>query len=140
VAFQQAGETANLVLMDQAGAELGRTDRFNFARYAVHIIWSPDGSRIAVGGRSGQCPYGLVVMTGDFEIVSNANPPPTACDPVFSPDGDWLAYSGINPQIDGRLDLYIASPTGYGAVNETGSLRGQIRVLGWVGGVATPES
>ncbi len=139
VAFQQAGGTSNLVLMDQAGAELGRLDRFNFARYAVHIIWSPDGSRIAVGGRSGQCPYGLTVLTGNFEIVSSANPPPTACDPAFSPDGVWLAYSGINPQIDGRLDLYIASPTGYGAVNETGSLRGQIRVLGWVGGVATPE-
>ena len=95
---------------------------------------------MALGGRNGQCPYGLVVMTEDMQIISAPNPPPTACDPAFSPDGAWIAFSGINPQIDGRFDLYVTNPSGYGAVNLSANLRGQIRVLGWVGGVAPPAS
>ncbi len=135
VFFQRAGQTTDLALMDSRGQELASTDRFNFARFALTAAWSPDGSRIALGGRNGQCPYGLVVLTDGLEIISAANPPPTVCDPVFSPDGTWIAYSGINPRIDGRLDLYVANPSGYSAVNLTADLRGQIRVLGWVGGV-----
>ena len=140
VAFQRAGDTMDLVLMDASGQVLGSTDQFTFARFAVHLAWSPDGSRLAIGGRNGQCPYGLIVMADDFSIVSNANPPPTACDPAYSPDGVWLAYSGINPRIDGRLDLYVTNPNGFGAANLTASLRGQVRVLGWVGGVAGATS
>jgi Tol biopolymer transport system component len=133
VFFQRAGQTTALALMDSTGRELASTDRFNFARFALTAAWSPDGMRIAIGGRNGQCPYGLVVLTENMEIISTANPPPTACDPVFAPDGNWIAYSGINPRIDGRLDLYVANPSGYSAVNLTADLRGQIRVLGWVG-------
>jgi len=77
-------------------------------------------------------------MTENLELISSANPPPTVCDPIFSPDGNWIAYSGISPRIDGRLDLYIANASGYSAVNHSASLRGQVRVLGWVGGLTTP--
>ena len=136
VAFQRAGDSMDLSLMDANGQLIASTDQFTFARFAVHMAWSPDGTRLAIGGRNGQCPYGLIVTTDDFSIVSNANPPPTACDPAYSPDGAWLAYSGINPRIDGRLDLYVTNANGFGAVNLTASLRGQVRVLGWVGGIS----
>ncbi len=140
VVFQRAGATTDIVLMDVEGRERGHTDQFNFARLAVRAAWSSDGARIALGGHNGQCPHGLVVMTGDLALVSNANPPPTACDPLFSPDGQWIAYSGISPRIDGRLDLYVANANGFSAVNLTASLRGQIRILGWVGGLPAGTS
>lgn len=136
VVFQRAGDVTDIVLMDADGRELAALDQFNFARFAFHAAWSPDGSRLAFGGRNGQCPYGLVVLTADFDIISSANPPPTACDPAFSPDSTWIAYSGINPRIDGRLDLYVAGASGFSASNLSSGLRGQIRVLGWVGGVS----
>ncbi len=135
VLFQRAGETTDIAQMTSGGAFVSGADQFNFARFAFAAGWAPDGSRVAFGGRNGQCPYGLVVMTSDFRIISNANPPPTACDPVFSPDGNWIAYAGINPRIDGRLDLYVANANGYSAVNHSATLRGQIRVLGWIGAV-----
>jgi len=138
VIFQRAADVTDIAVMDAAGQLVASTDRFNFARFAVRAVWSPDGSRVALAGRSGQCPYGLVVMTENLELISSANPPPTVCDPIFSPDGNWIAYSGISPRIDGRLDLYIANASGYSAVNHSASLRGQVRVLGWVGGLTTP--
>lgn len=136
VVFQRADTTTDIVLMDASGHALASTDRFNFARFAMRAAWSPDGSRLALGGRGGQCPHGLIVMTGELENVSAASPPPTACDPVYAPDGQWIAYSGINPQIDGRLDLYVANTNGFSAANLTADLRGQIRFLGWVGGIS----
>ncbi len=138
VIFQRAADVTDIVVMDDSGQLVASTDRFNFVRFAMQAAWSPDGTRVAFAGRRGQCPYGLVVMTADLEPISVANPPPTVCDPIFSPDGNWIAYSGINPRIDGRLDLYIANANGYSAVNHSASLRGQIRVLGWVGAVGTP--
>ncbi len=134
VIFQQAGETTELVIMDAQGNALARTNQFNFARYAFHAAWSPDGRRLAFGGHNGQCPYGLLVVTDMLEIIANTTPPPTACDPVFSPDGSMIAFAGINPRIDGRLDLYQANANGFSAVNLSTGLQGQIRILGWVGG------
>lgn len=134
VIFQQAGQTTELVLMDAHGNALARTNQFNFARYAFHAAWSPDGRRLAFGGHNGQCPYGLIVLTDTLQIIANTTPPPTACDPVFSPDGSMIAFAGINPRIDGRLDLYQANANGFSAVNLSTGLQGQIRILGWVGG------
>jgi Tol biopolymer transport system component len=56
------------------------------------------------------------------------------CDPTYSPDGAWLAFTGVNPQVDGRVDVYVANTNGTGAVNLTGGLRGTILLLGWFGG------
>lgn len=140
VVFQRAGDMTDIALLSSDGQELASTDRFSFARFALHAVWSPDGTRLVLGGRNGQCPTGLVVMTENLEIIAALTPPPTACDPAFSPQGNWIAYSGINPRIDGRLDLYVANPSGYGSVNLTADLRGQIRVLGWVGGITPPTS
>ena len=134
VIFQAAGSTTDIVLATVNGVELGRITDLPFARYGMTAAWSPDGTHIAIGGISGQCPYGVVVVDSSLNSVSRSNPPPTMCDPSYSPDNRYLAFVGINPHIDGRTDVYVANPNGLGLVDLTGSLRGQIDLLGWVGG------
>jgi len=135
VVYQAAGNTSTeIVLTTINGSEIGRTSQFTFGRYGMSAAWSPDGSRIAIGGVNGQCPYGALVMDSNFGVVSAANPPPSMCEPTFSPDGRYVAFTGVNPRIDGRVDVYVANNNGFSIGNLTGSFRGQIRLLGWVGG------
>ena len=96
--------------------------------------WSPNGETLAVGGIDGQCPYGIIVLNNQFQSVARGNPPPSMCEPAFSPDGARLAFTGVNPRIDGRVDVYVANANGFGGQNLTANLRGQIQLLGWVGG------
>lgn len=134
VIFQAAGTTTDIVLAQFNGLELGRITDLPFARYGMRAAWSPDGSKIAIGGVGAQCPYGVVVVDNTLSSIARPNPPPTMCDPAYSPDGTWLAFTGITPNVDGRVDVFVANPNGLGRVNMTGSLRGQIEMLGWVGG------
>ncbi len=134
VVFQAAGTSSEIVLAQVNGAVIARLTDAPFARYAMRASWSPDGTRIAIGGVSGQCPYGAIVVDDNLSTIARTNPPPTMCEPVYSPDGRWLTFSGINPRIDGRSDVYVANSNGLGAVSLTGSLRGLIDLIGWVGG------
>ena len=134
VVFQAAGASTDIVLATVSGQEIGRITDLPFARYGMTAAWSPDGTHIAIGGISGQCPYGVVVVDSNLNSVSRSNPPPTMCDPVYSPDNRFLAFGGINPHIDGRTDVYVTNPNGLGLVDLTGSLKGQIDLIGWVGG------
>lgn len=134
--YQYASNPSSLHLRDSNGNLINSLDEYSFPRYGFAADWSPGGEWIAFAGRNGQCPYGLIVTRSDLSIFSGPSTMPRACDPSFSPDGLWLAYAGIQFQPgvdDGRLDLYIASANGYGAQNFTSRLRGQIRLLGWVG-------
>jgi Tol biopolymer transport system component len=133
VIYQAADGQTEIVLANADGSEVGRLGGFVFARYGMAVSWSPDGTRLAVGGVGGQCPYGVVVLRNTAEIIAQANPPPSMCDPIYSPDGRFIAFVGINPRIDGRKDVYYANNNGFGAQNATASLRGQIELLGWVG-------
>jgi Tol biopolymer transport system component len=56
VVFQAAGTSSEIVLAQFNGVELGRISDLPFARYAMIASWSPDGTRIALGGVNGQCP------------------------------------------------------------------------------------
>ena len=134
VVFQEASGTSNpVVLMDANGNLIGRNDDLNFSRFGMAAAWSPDSSRIAIGGIGGNCPYGARVLDRNFNMIASGSPPPSMCDPVFSPNGELLAFIGVNPRIDGRVDVYVANNNGLGAVNITGDLRGQIKLIGWVG-------
>ena len=134
VVFQDASGTSNpVVMMNASGNVIGRNDELNFPRFGISAAWSPDSTRVAIGGVGGNCPYGARVLDSGFNVVASGNPPPSMCDPVFSPDGQLLAFTGVNPRIDGRVDVYIANNNGFGAVNLTGDLRGQIKLIGWVG-------
>lgn len=134
VFFQAANATTTeLVLATVDGGEIARTGELTFTRYGVAASWSPDGGLLAIGGVNGQCPYGVIVRTVQFEAVSTLNPPPSMCEPQYSPDGDFLAFTGVNPRTDGRIDVYSANANGYSAVNLTGTLRGTMDLIGWVG-------
>ena len=135
VVFQDASGTSNpVVLMDANGNLVGRQEGLNLPRFGMAVTWAPDSSLVAIGGQGGNCPFGVRVLNTSFSFVATGNPPPSMCDPVYSPDGTLLAFTGVNPRIDGRVDIYIANGNGFSATNLTGDLRGQIHLLGWVGG------
>ena len=134
VLVQFADADNRLALLRADGALVADDSGLSFPRYGMTASWSPNGGRLAIGGSGGNCPYGLRVKSGAFETVARGNPPPTMCDPQFSPDGEYLAFSGVNPRVDGRNDVYVASANGFGAVSLTGDLKGQVRLIGWVGG------
>ncbi len=135
VVFQAAAGAANrIVLASSSGALIGSSEDLNFPRFGVSAAWSPDSTRIAIGGVGGNCPYGTRVYDNTFTPLAQGNPPPSMCDPIFSPDGQLLAFTGVSPRVDGRVDVYVANNNGFGAVNLTGDLRGQIKLIGWVGG------
>lgn len=134
VVYQSAGDTIEIIAVSANGTLLGRTDELTFARFGMAADWSPDGSRIAIGGAGGQCPNGISVFDRQLAFVGRRLPPPSMCEPVYSPDGVFLAFTGVVPNVDGRVDVYVANPNGASAVNLTGSLRGTITLLGWVGG------
>ncbi len=137
VLYQEAGAQTALVLRDDSGTELARSTELTFPRYAFTAAWSPDGKRVVIGGNNSQCPYPIVVADNTLKIQVRAAPPnPRLCDPQWSPDSKWIAFAGILQSgggSDGRFDAYVAEPTGFGARNLSGRLRGQIKLLGWVG-------
>lgn len=133
VLVQIADRDNQVVLLNRAGGLIGRDSALDFPRFSMTASWAPDGARIAIGGTSGQCPYGVRVRNASLGRVASGNPPPTMCDPVFSPDGQYIAFTGVNPSVDGRNDIYVASPNGFGAVSLTQDLRGQVDLIGWAG-------
>ena len=134
VVVQLADSGNEIVMLDASGRLLGRDSELDFPRFGLAASWSPDGGRIALGGTAGQCPYGVRVKNSGFGNVASGSPPPTMCDPLFSPDGQYIAFTGVNPAVDGRNDIYIANFNGFGATSLTRDLRGQVTLIGWVGG------
>ena len=131
----QLADTDNrTALLTAEGALVAVDGGLAFPRFGMAASWSPNGGRLAIGGSGGNCPYGVRVRNGAFQAVANGSPPPTMCDPQYAPNGEWLAFSGVNPRVDGRNDVYVASATGFGATSITGDLRGQVKFIGWVGG------
>lgn len=137
VLFQRATTSGTSVVMMNTDGTLirERTDDLAFPRFGMSSAWSPLGDRVAVGGVDGLCPYGVRVMTTLFDFVNTGTPPPSMCNPAFSADGQWLAFMGVNPRIDGRMDVYSSTNNGFSQVNLTVELRGQMTLIGWMGGV-----
>lgn len=135
VLVQLADTSSNqIILMTDDGDLLQLDNELDFPRFGMAAEWSPAGDRIVIGGSAGQCPYGIRVKEGDYSNIATGNPPPSMCDPIFSADGDFIAFTGVNPRVDGRIDVYYANFNGFGANNLTVDLRGQVDLIGWVGG------
>lgn len=133
-----------IVLARPDGSVVAASDELIFARYGLVAAFAPNGQRVALGGSSGQCPYGRTVLDipatlqqGSFAFTARSGPQPGMCAPVFSPDSAFIAFTGISPRAvgaaDGRVDVYSANSNGFDQVNLTGTLRGQVQLLGWVG-------
>lgn len=136
VIYQRSTEPRGLVMRDSNGGLIASSDQYTFSRYGFAAGWSPAGDLVAIAGQNSLCPYGLIVARSDLTVVTGPLANARTCAPSYSPDGRWLAFAGIQQRVgydDGRLDLYVAQPNGYGATNLTSRLRGEIRVLGWVG-------
>lgn len=134
VLAQIAKEDNWLALLSAEGALIDADVSLDFPRFSMRAAWSPDGERIALGGTAGQCPFGVLVRDRRLRSVAEAGPPPTMCDPHYSFDGKFLAFTGVNPRVDGRHDIYVANANGFGAASLTVDLRGQVELIGWVGG------
>ena len=139
VIFQRVGLTSSeIVLMESDGTVIRQRDNFDFPTFGFTASWSESTGRIAMGGVGGSCPYGIRVADETFGFVATGSPPPGMCNPIYSPDGQTLAFVGVNARVtgsaDGRVDVYSANSNGFGAGNLTGDLEGTIRLLGWVGG------
>lgn len=134
VLYQAAGDTSRILVSDLQGEVIATIDDVGFARFGMVADWSSDGANIALGGSGGQCPFGIRVLDGaTYRFVTRGQTPPSMCGPIYSPDGQFVAYTGINPSVaDGRSDIYVAAANGRGAVNLTVDLRGESRLIGWV--------
>ncbi|GAB4317847.1 MAG: hypothetical protein Kow00117_08140 [Phototrophicales bacterium] len=136
VVFQNATDTATeTVVASSTGELLAVLEAVPFARFGLEADWSPDGTRLAVGGAGGTCPYGVRVYNEAFNLVATGNSPQNICHPVYSSDGQYLAFTGItttSTAVDGRRDVYSATLDGFGVSNLTGQLRGEMTFLGWV--------
>lgn len=135
VVFQRSADTSTVVLADRLGNVIGNLDEYVFTRFGLAASWSPDSELIALGGASGQCTQGLIILDTAFNIVTAPIESLLACDPRYDPQGNYLAYVGIQLArgTDGRLDIYISNTRGQGRRNLTNDFEGQIEVLGWVG-------
>lgn len=125
---------SEIIAVRRNGTLIGRTSELSFPRFGMSASWLGDGTRVAIGGVNGQCPYGARVLDGAFSFVTRGNPPPGMCNPTYSPDGQWLAFTGVNPRVDGRVDVLVANTNGTGTIDLTGALKGTISFIGWVGG------
>ena len=134
--FQNASEGNAIVMATVDGQRIDSLTDLPFPRFGMAASWSPDGSRIAIGGAKGQCPHGVLVVDEEMDIWANGtNPPPSMCDPIYAPEEEYLAFSGVDPtRADGSSNIYVGNLNGFGAVNLTGDLRGEVTLLGWVNG------
>lgn len=138
VIYQAAGTRTEIVMMTGDGVPLGRTSDLTYPRYGMRAAWSPDGSRVAIGGANSTCPFGAVVISNSFQMLAQGPTPPGLCEPMWSPNGQYIAFAGVTPRAagsaDGRVDVFVTNANGQGRGNLTANLRGTIQLLGWVGG------
>lgn len=137
VIFQSAGTTNETIIMNRNGERIATLDDLTFVRFGMSASWSPDGTRLAIGGKGGQCTYGVRVLeTTNFTIVASGSNPRAVCDPTYAPNGARIAFLGIrttSTSADGRADVYSSTRDGFETQSLTGDLRGQTRFIGWVG-------
>lgn len=135
VLFQRIASESTVILAERFGTPLNTLRDYTFVRFGLSASWASDNERLVLGGSNGQCPYGLLVLDEDFELINTPSQNLLACDPIYSPNSIYIAYEGIRVArgTDGRLDIYIADRNGNLVRNVSSDLEGALNLLGWVG-------
>lgn len=120
IAIDVGGEFDNEVeLIRPTGALVRRIEVPRVAPFEDGVSWSPDGTRLALGG-------GVIVDRNGNRVGRYAAPSGTPSEttyparmPAWSPDGAYVAYerapswtdARTNVRVLGHADLYLGSPT-----------------------------
>jgi Tol biopolymer transport system component len=138
VVYQESDSSTRLIIRDEKGELLGKNIELNFPRYLFQATWTADGQKVILGGRNGQCPFGMLVADFTLKLLTNVQSGPGVCEPTFSPDGRYIAYAGTSRGTgtarDGRIDIYVSEANGLGARLLSSRLSGQLKLLGWIRG------
>lgn len=138
VVYQESDSSTRLIVRDEKGEILGKNIELNFPRYLFQATWTADGQKVILGGRNGQCPFGMIVADFTLKLLTNVQSGPGVCEPTFSPDGRYIAYvgssRGTGASRDGRVDIYVSEANGLGARLLSSRIGGQLKLLGWIKG------
>ncbi len=117
IVTHSAGEDGtHLWVTDTTGAK-ARQITFDpeLPTFDMNPHWSPQGDKIVFERHywGGGSDLHLVDPYGD-ETSELALLPGNQYDPVFSPDGKWIAFAGETAADPGNIDLYLIRPDGTG--------------------------
>jgi len=111
----EAGEY-QLVIGEQTGLGDVRTIEIDDPTFAYDTAWSPDGSKILFINADRELSF-VDVETGERTRVDGDTyaAPDRSMDPVWSPDGRWIAYAR---RLDSQLRAIFVCDTTTGAVHQ----------------------
>jgi WD40 repeat protein len=112
----------DLFVVGTDGAGLTRLTPRGTTTAVVHsydsVSWSPDGSKVAVAAANGsfsENPIHSVYIAGaDGSTFKRIGPLGNIWDAVWSPDGQWIAFSMATKAAGGLFELYLMHPDGSG--------------------------
>ncbi len=80
--------------------------------------WSPDSRQLAVAAANGPffrtTVHSVYVASADGSSFKRVGPLGNIWDAVWSPDGQWIAFSMATKATGGRFELYLMHPDGSG--------------------------
>jgi len=82
------------------------------------VTWSPDGTQLAVVAANGPfwrtTVHSVYVASADGSSFNRVGPLGNIWDAVWSPDGQWIAFSMATKATGGLFELYLMHPDGSG--------------------------
>lgn len=120
IAFARSGGGLNSNIFGMNADGSGATNLTNSAFNGIQPVWSPDGTRIAFsgirlsGGVVSQIPsFSIYVMNADGSNVRRLTTlAAIASNPVWSPDGTKIAFTGI--LLQGTAEIFVINADGSG--------------------------
>jgi len=118
----------------ELGADVRRTLIANYVKPTQSngvAVWSPDGTRLALGVMLNFSEGGIAVVNADgsgFHVIAAG--PNQSVNPTWSPDGRTIAFETNR---DGNFEIYSARADGTEVRNLTRTPRGEDRLPAWKG-------
>lgn len=80
------------------------------------VSWSPDGTKVAVAAAHGPffdtAIHSVYIASADGSSFKQIGPLGNIWDAVWSPDGQWIAFSMATKATAGQFQLYLMHPNG----------------------------